>query len=1587
MIVRYSPFLRLLLVCVLAALFSLCPAGFVYADTFAGGSGDAKDPYLIETAEHLRAIASEANSGKHYKLIADIELSGNWTPIGTSGTPFTGMLDGNHKKITGLKIDNATESYQGLFGYLSGGTVKGLGIESSSITTASNKYYAGGIAGYMASNSSIEDCYVTGAVSGGAYVGGITGYMKDTSSVKNCYSTAVVTGTYTSNGCVGGIVGYMPSGSPSIENCYSTGAVTSNLNIGYVGGVAGHIASKNVRIINCAALNSSITINKINTGNYFLGYLSSVQTGLNPTVTGYYLSKMETPASKKGIDGTAITEQELTEAFWRGMAGGEDIWLLKDGEHYPQLKSFTAEVPGEGGIGGDGGEIEVALPGEATITIRVPENYETDDDGIVTLPEGGKITLPGANRELGEEDGNDDITIAVPAGTTINPDAGTITLPKGGKITLPGIGGNGITIGAPEGTTIDPQTGVVTLPDRRTVSPFAATSFFGEGIGESPYKVSIAEQLAELAGLVNSGNTHYASAYYELTGDIDAAGSWIPIGTKDNPFKGRFDGRGHKIGNPSAGGADYVGLFGYVSDGVVRNLGVENASFTGGNHVGGIAGYIDGNIANCYVTGSVAGASKTGGIAGALSGSVSASYSAAGVTGSGDRLGGIAGEFIGGSISNCYSTGAITNTRTSGTADNGEVGGIVGGVPSQGSTGSVTNCYSTGVIIGFNYVGGIAGNIYGKAGVNNSVALNPQITCNAKGGVTGTSDRVFAYYPSNAVSVNNYALSGMECVGSAFNLAAGGGADVTAARALETAFWTDDAKWSEEVWILEDGKLPKLRMPVDPNAGEPAVWFGGTGTAESPYLIRTAADLANLAALVNDAFTREYGDKHYALTADIDLSDFPKDGGGWVPIGINRYYSFRGTFDGGNHTVSGLSIDRRTQASGGDYEGLFGYVYMGTVKNLTVSGKIYGWFESGGIAGYLEGNHKEPGSAKIENCHSAVSVYCWGGHAGGVAGYVWNGAVVENCSSSAIVEAQKDELGGIAGLVKSNSRIVNSCSTARVTGPVNRVGGIAGAIAAGSSIENCYSTGDISGADHLGGIAGYVISSTVKNSYSTGAVYGLADEVYIDGSTYSTSYKDEGGGEAKLVFIELGDYVGGVAGEVYFGSIENCYSTGPVKGHSEVGGLVGTLNPGDKVENSVAFNPSVKAVSQKAGRVVGAGYGGAVRNSYAYSGMTNGGGVSFTGEAGEDITVEQAKTPDFWIAAAKWNAGVWEFTEDCFPLLKGLKGQTQQEPVKNAPDPGGSNPDPGAGNGPEPDTGDDPAPDDPAPGNDPVPDPVPAPILEPEPSPEPGAEQVILPVPGGHLTAPPDTVVDPVTGVATLPAGGEIVLTDGKIKITVPANTTIDPATGIITIPGGGDVTLADGTIVIRVPPATTIDSESGAITVTPPEGGTLALPVGPGGEPGAGVEVTVPGGSTIDPKTGIITLPGGGRIIFSIPDGEPGVYRAKAAAADRLSLVFIVTPGTTVSSTTGLMTVKNGGDITLPDGSAVTLAPGATINPFTGEIVQPQADEEETDVNEGGSAQTSGSGGGCDAGAGMAALLLPGLAGAAGRKKRGQEA
>ena len=237
------------------------------------------------------------------------------------------------------------------------------------------------------------------------------------------------------------------------------------------------------------------------------------------------------------------------------------------------------------------------------------------------------------------------------------------------------------------------------------------------------------------------------------------------------------------------------------------------------------------------------------------------------------------------------------------------------------------------------------------------------------------------------------------------------------------------------------------------------------------------------------------------LTADIDLT-----GKGWTPIGTDYDNSYTGTFDGGGHTIMGLTVTTNYQ-----YVGLFGRLgEAGTVKNVVMEGvNNHSLGYAGGVVGFSRGG-------TIENCSVSGSVsgtLC----AGGVVGAQW-GASITGCSSSATVKGTR-YVGGVAGETNSGATMAACYATGNVTielGHRDRVdvGGLVGFNSGRNGLLACYATGNVtstgSGASkvYIGGLLGgnytTVTAGYWKNNYEQGIGYNdesIAPEATkVDGS-------------------------------------------------------------------------------------------------------------------------------------------------------------------------------------------------------------------------------------------------------------------------------------------------------------------------------------------------------------------------------------------------------------------------------------------------------------------------------------------------------
>ena len=244
--------------------------------------------------------------------------------------------------------------------------------------------------------------------------------------------------------------------------------------------------------------------------------------------------------------------------------------------------------------------------------------------------------------------------------------------------------------------------------------------------------------------------------------------------------------------------------------------------------------------------------------------------------------------------------------------------------------------------------------------------------------------------------------------------------------------------------------------------------LGYTIESDGSYTVTSADGLMNIAELVNGGKS----DINITLTADIDLT-----GKDWTPIGTDYDNSYKGTFDGGGHTITGLTF-----TTNDEFAGLFGWLNRaGTVKNVVMEGvqitsnQIYGG-SIGGVVGY--------GWGTIENCSVSGSV-SGTVYVGGVVG-VQIGGSITGCSSSATVKGMVD-VGGVAGQTNSSATLTACYATGNVIIEMDPKKNIAGGslvgMNAGSSLLACYATGNVTS---TGSSTGYVhIGGFLGNNYTT----------------------------------------------------------------------------------------------------------------------------------------------------------------------------------------------------------------------------------------------------------------------------------------------------------------------------------------------------------------------------------------------------------------------------------------------------------------------------------------------------------------------
>lgn len=352
---------------------------------FSGGKGDQSEPYRIASSTDLIELSKTGTCwGAYFVQVSDIafnadETQQDWdgdgtaswdvgdqlgfSPIGDGSTEFTGNYNGQNNIIKNLYVNRSSSDYVGLWGYTNSSTIQNLGVINLRATGVD---YVGGLVGHSY-QSTINNCYTAGVVTGSLAVGGLVGYNYFGSIIANCNSTCYVSGTAAAGVFVGN------ASNSSIIDCYSTGSVlrSSGTNTTF-GGFCGYISSASIRV--CYSTGSiEYAGAESPTDKGFIGTVS----GTNTLQYNYFDSESSGQASGSGASAKSTIEMKTQGTFT-----GWDFnskWNIHSGSFisYPYLRSMNYDYPGTiPPVNPTPG-----LQGSCTAEVFVSSDYNTETPG------------------------------------------------------------------------------------------------------------------------------------------------------------------------------------------------------------------------------------------------------------------------------------------------------------------------------------------------------------------------------------------------------------------------------------------------------------------------------------------------------------------------------------------------------------------------------------------------------------------------------------------------------------------------------------------------------------------------------------------------------------------------------------------------------------------------------------------------------------------------------------------------------------------------------------------------------------------------------------------------------------------------------------------------------------------------------------------------------------------------------------------------------------------------------------------------------------------------------------------------------
>ncbi len=707
--------------------------------------------------------------------------------------------------------------------------------------------------------------------------------------------------------------------------------------------------------------------------------------------------------------------------------------------------------------------------------------------------------------------------------------------------------------------------------------------------------IESAEQLAYIADQINNGYITTKNVTFKLKKQIDLANKyWTPIGTKDYPFSGTFDGDGYVIKNLTIDGNVlsnklYGGLFGFVQDAVVTNFGLESVIIKNVDYAGGVAYSVENSaVSKVFTEKGDSVQSKVEGLKGA---------------------GGLIYQMINdesNSNSTCSLKYSYNNVDVSGSLSGAETQ-IVGGIVAKIQNAILDNSYNgeNAVISRKEAVSGVddgilvVGKVEENCSLLNVFNLSPTVADSSTTYSTCSPKLFYLDEPTSSVvattlnpifenlTVDGYELSDIwtkeyslhEDAFSIYPSLRGLGQNWKNTESDSLLSYNYNLNNATAILATKHKILEDIE---DLGVSQTLVSFGSDNTTTSIktiYLISTAEELSWLATNVNSGMFSSLNCE-FLLVNDIDLS-----GKYWTPIGNSSINSFRGIFNFNGHVISGLRID----TSNLSYGGLFGYtsnaqilngyidkafikvksesttskIYVGTVvgfaentiiKNISVSTNIVGLSKAGTYVGGIVGLYTGSIGYEIKNVH----VYR-------------TGSTVDLGSYENMVA---EEVNGSLGVIKKDTvDILAVCSSGLVY-----VGGVAGYLSGYSTtgddfvVEYADNETNLAGVStsnssnvYAGGIVGYGVSFSINASHNKGNVKTYSSKYDVVGgivgysfeSRLSNCYFSDGYIESRQATgrdttnENIWSYVGGIVGWTYSGSLEYCVSVGNTRANSQ----------------------------------------------------------------------------------------------------------------------------------------------------------------------------------------------------------------------------------------------------------------------------------------------------------------------------------------------------------------------------------------------------------------------------------------------------